>query len=179
MRGRGLAPVVLVAVFGGCGRKLPDAVKQAVETNRPLAVKVAEDAAKLCPGMKAAAPFQKDPSSAPPPPPSPATGTALATDAQVVDVYITCSWPDPRDSSGSTWAGTSFPRLKGTTAVPVRAVTMPEDMVETSCKAGVHDCMQIISPSRHHADEASADIRVLRPTPDGGEVEVVVALQPK
>lgn len=161
--------------LAGCSKRIPNEVAPAVETNLPIAIQVANDAAKLCPQLKAGAPFQPNPMAAPPPPPSPATGSALASHPQVVDVLVTCSWPDPRDPSGSTSAGTSFPRLKGKSSVPLRPVTMPDDFAVNTCKKDAQNCEQVVVPSRHSASEASADIRVARKTPDGS-VEVVVIL---
>jgi hypothetical protein len=161
----------------GCSKRIPKEVAPAVEANLPIAIQVAADAAKQCPSLKASAPFQPNPMDAPPPPPSPATGSALASHPQVTDVLISCSWPDPRDPTGSTFGGTSFPRLKGKSAVPLRPVTMPEDMAENTCKKDRENCEQVVVPSRHVASESSADIRILRKTPDGS-VEVVVILSP-
>lgn len=169
--------VVLFLFLSGCGKRVPNEVVPAVESSLPVAIKIAEDAGKLCPQLKASAPFQPNPMAAPPPPPSPALGTLLASDAHVADVQIMCSWPDPRDPSGNTGAGTSFPRLKGKPSVPVRAVTMPEDMARNTCKKDPKNCEQIVVPSRFVADEASADIRITRPTADG-TVEVTVILRP-
>jgi hypothetical protein len=160
----------------GCGKGVPSEVKPAVDRNLPIAVQVAESAAKLCPSLKARAPFQPDPSAAPPPPPSPAIGTALESDAQVKDVRITCSWPDPRQKTEEIWAGTSFPALKGTPSVPLRFVTNASEFAENTCKADAHNCHQIVVPSRYHASELSADVRVTRPTSDGGEIEVIVVI---
>ncbi|MBK9261279.1 MAG: hypothetical protein IPM54_15935 [Polyangiaceae bacterium] len=175
-----ILPSLLVAcsfVVIGCSKRIPNEVAPAVDANLPVAIQVAADTAKLCPSLKAGAPFQPNPMAAPPPPPSPATGSALASHAQVADVLVTCSWPDPRDPSGATFAGTSFPRLKGKSAVPLRPVTMAEDMALNTCKKDHQNCEQVVVPSRHVASEASADIRVIRKTPDG-TVEVIVILTP-
>lgn len=160
-----------------CSKRIPDEVASSVETNLPVAIHIAEEGAKSCPALKAGAPFQPNPMAAPPPPPSPAAGTPLATDTHVVDVIVMCSWPDPRDPTGNIGAGTGFPKLKGKAGVPVRAVTMPEDMARNTCKKDRDHCEQVVVPSRHVADERSADIRVTRKTPDG-TIEVTVILGP-
>lgn len=170
-------PVAAFLLVSGCSKRIPDEVAPMVETSLPVAIRVAEDAAKVCPSLKASAPFQPNPMAAPPPPPSPATGSSLASDPHVVDVLVTCMWPDPRDPSGSAGAGTSFPKLKNKVGVPLRAVTMPEDFASTTCKKDAQNCEQIVVPSRHVADEKSADIRITRKTPDG-TVEVVVVVTP-
>jgi hypothetical protein len=161
----------------GCSKRIPNEVSGAVEATLPVAIQVAEDAAKLCPQLKASAPFQADPMSAPAPPGSPARGSALQTQTQVVDVLVSCSWPDSRDATGAIWGGTSFPRLRGKVGVPLRAVTMPEDTARDTCAKDPQSCEQVIVPSRHMASEASADVRVVRKTADG-TVEVVVILAP-
>jgi hypothetical protein len=86
-------------------------------------------------------------------------------------------WPDPRDPAGNARAGTSFPRLKGKSPVPLRPVTMPDDFAQNTCKKDPDNCEQIVVPSRHVASESSADIRITRKTVDG-TVEVVVILAP-
>jgi hypothetical protein len=170
-------PISLLALVG-CGKSLPTELEPAVDAALPVAIQVAATGATLCSSMKDRAPFQPHPLAAPPPPASPAAGTALASDARVVNVLVGCSWPDPRDATGNAWGGTAFPRLNGKSAVPVRPVTMPSDIVQDTCAKNRHDCQQIIVPSRYVASGASADLRVVRPTPDGGEVEVVVVVIP-
>ncbi len=157
--------------LSSCSKRIPNEVAPAVETNLPIAIQVAENAAKSCPDLKA------NHSMGSPQAPSPAKGSALETNMQVVDVSITCMWPDPRDSTGATGEGTAFPRLKGKSAVPLRAVTMPEDFARTTCQKDPNNCEQVVVPSRHVASESSADIRVVRKTPVG-TVEVVVILAP-
>lgn len=170
-----LVPCLLLLL--GCSKRIPDEVAASVETNLPHAIRIAEEGAKSCADLKARAPFQTNPMAAPPPPPSPAAGSALASDAHVMDVIVTCVWPDPRDPKGNTGAGTGFPTLKGKARVPVRAVTMPEDMARNTCKNDPGHCEQVVVPSRHLADERSADIRITRKTPDG-TIEVVVIVGP-
>lgn len=170
-------PMVLGFATSSCSKRVPNEVDSFVEANLPIAIQVAEDGAKLCSSLKAAAPFNPNPLAAPPPPPSPATGTKLATDSHVVDVLVMCSWPDPRDKTGNTGAGTSFPALKNKVAVPVRAVTMPEDNAINTCKKNADHCERIIVPSRYLAAENTADIHVTRKTVDG-TIEVTVVIAP-
>jgi hypothetical protein len=169
-----LTLLALAQAAAGCGKTVPSEVQSVLDAQHAAAVKVAADAAAACPGAKGSAPFQPNPMAAPPPPPNPAKGTSLEADARVVDVFIMCSWPDPRDATHATWAGTSLPSLRGTSTVPALAVTMPEDMAVNTCKKDPHNCEQVIVPSRHSKAARSADLRLKRPTPDGGEVEVRV-----
>jgi hypothetical protein len=168
--------MILGSALVACGKSVPADVDEAVKRSLPLAVKVAEDAVKLCPAQRPNAPFNNPPANTPPPP-SPAAGTALDSDPQVVDVFVMCSFPDPR--SPNTSAGTGLQSLRKTSQVPARAVTMPGDMAENTCAKSPKSCQQIIVPSRVVAEEKSADIRVVRPLADGGEVEVRVILKPK
>jgi len=166
--------LAIAQAAAGCGKKVPSDVQSVLDAQHAAAVKVAVDAAAACPGAKGGAPFQPNPIAAPPPPANPAKGTSLESEAKVVDVFIMCSWPDPRDAKHATWGGTGLPSLRGTSAVPAMAVTMPDDIAVTTCKKDPHNCEQVIVPSRYSKAARSADLRLKRPTPDGGEAEVVV-----
>jgi len=171
--------VTLLAGLGtGCGRDLPEAVKPTILAQRGAAIELADAAARVCPQAVLSAPFQPNPMAAPALPGNPAVGTALANDPHVLDVIVSCSWPDPRDPSGETWGGTSLPRLHDHWGPPVRVVTMPEDFIENTCKGDAKTCEQLIVPSRHHEDASSADLRIVRPTEDGGVAEVTVVFVP-
>jgi len=160
----------------GCTKRVPAEVDDAVKRSLPLAIKVAEDAVKVCPGQKPNAPFNSPPANTPVPP-SPAIGTALESDTQVVDVFVMCTFPDPR--LPNTTAGTSLASLRKVSQVPARPVTTPSDMAENTCTKSPTSCQQVIVPSRIVTDEKSADIRIVRAIPGGGEVEVRVVLKPK
>ena len=168
-----LAPLCLVTA---CRRSVPREVADTVEKQKPNAIALAEQAAAQCAALKQRGPFAPSPVDAPPPPPSPAVGSPLASEPHVVDVLVSCSWPDPR--GGGAWGGTSFPKLKGPPGPPLRNVAMPENLAMENCSKDAHHCEQVRVPSWYHPSESSADIRVLRPTPDGGEIEVVVAISP-
>jgi hypothetical protein len=168
-----VATVILSVVFVGCSRKVPEEVKPTLERDRALARKIADDAAKTCLRAKGAAPFQPDPlSGAHLLPPNPAKGSSLEADANVFDVLVHCSWPDPRNPN--QWGGTSLRALKRRDTMPLRA--RPEDSVESTCRDSPHDCEQVLAPSRYSASAHSADLRVVRRTSDGGEAEVVVVM---
>jgi hypothetical protein len=130
----------------------------------------------VCPAAKDRAPFAKNPSGAALPPPNPAKGTSLDTEPKIVDVFVMCSWPDPRSPGSDMWAGTGLPALRGTSQVPLITVTMPEDIVENTCAKKPHDCVQVITPSRFAKAQKSADFRIVRPTSDGGEAEVRIII---
>jgi hypothetical protein len=162
--------LLLAIVIAGCGRKTPEAVKPTLESERATAIKVAEEAAKVCVSAKGRA-LGAVPIDEPPPPPNPAKGTSLEKNEMVYDVFITCSWPVP--GSPSTSSGTALPALKGNKHMRAITVTMPEDSVDTSCTKSPSHCEQTLTPSRYSVQKASADLRVVRPTPDGGEAEVI------
>ncbi len=113
---------------------------------------------------------------APPPPPNPAKGTSLESESKVIDVFVMCNWPDPR--SPDAWGGSGLRSLKGTSQIMTKPVTMPADMVTNTCTKDPHNCEQLITPSRYSTAEKSADLRITRPTSDGGEAEVVVVFSP-
>jgi hypothetical protein len=168
--------VALGLCLVGCSKPVPPEVEEAVDRSLPLAIKVAEDAAKLCPSQLENMPFHNPPKNSPPPA-SPAAGTALESDPQVVDVFVMCSFPDPRDAS--VMGGTGLQSLRKTSQVPARPVTMPEDLAENTCRKDASHCQQVIVPSRVSPNEKSADIRIIRPFEGGGQVEVRVVLVPK
>ena len=175
-RGRWKAVVVALGVCG-CSKKVPPAIREDVAARRADAIKIAEAAASVCPSAKARAGLSGvAPVDASPPPPNPAAGSVLECDSKVVDVLVTCSFQDPRDAKHATWAGTGLaPLKKKASGPPVRAVTMPEDFTESSCKGpSPRSCEAVIVPSRHVTSESSADLVVYRRTPDGGEAEVTV-----
>jgi hypothetical protein len=165
---------LLVLTSLGCGPDVPAELRDAVDSQRAEALDIALAAAEVCPRAIEAAPFQKSPISAGPLPANPALHTKLADDDRVVDVLVECSWPDPRHPDGSTWGGTSLRRLRGPSKPPLRMVTMPEDFAENNCDDDEARCEQLIVPSRHVPNERSADLRIVRPTSDGGRAELVV-----
>jgi hypothetical protein len=109
-------------------------------------------------------------------PPSPAKATPLEGDPKVVDVFVTCSWP--AKGNPALGEGTGLPSLRGTSHVPTRPVTMSKEIVDTTCDKDAKNCEAVVVPSRYGTSEASADLRVVRPLPDGGWVELVMVLAP-
>ena len=174
------APFALLAVISvlgsaGCSKKVPPDLQAVIDAQRATALEVADRSAAACPPWKARAPFQPNPSDVPEPSTtSPAKGTSLESEAKVMEVFVTCSWADPRNPKGDVWAGTGLPSLKGTRSQMTRTATMPEDVVSDTCKKNEAACETVIVPSRYSNDARSADLRIVRPTPDGGRAEVTV-----
>jgi hypothetical protein len=162
--------VAAAVAVAGCTRKTPEAVKPTLESERAATIKVAEDAATVCLAAKGRA-LGAVPMNEPEPPPNPAKGTSLEKNEMVYDVFVTCSWPVPGKPGMS--AGTGLTPLKGNKHIRMITVTMPEDSVETSCTKSPSKCEQVLTPSRYSVQKASADLRVVRPTADGGEAEVI------
>lgn len=175
MRPVPLSGALLIALVAGCQRHatVPPAAKAVLDARRTTAEAVALDAAKLCPSMKGRVPITP---ATPPPPPNPALGSALESDPEVQDVLVMCGWPSATDPSMSE--GSGIPSLKKTSHVPVRAVTMPEDRAETTCVESPRDCEEVIVPSRYSARSDTADLKIVRPTPDGGTVELTMVIVP-
>ena len=178
-----IRPVALsllsVLILGGCGgKKVPGDVKVVLDAQRATARSVAEAGAKLCPQLKSSAPSQPRKENAPmaAPLPSPAKGSPLESEAKIADVFVMCSWTLPKDPSMSE--GTGMSSLRGTTHVPKRPVTMPDDRAETTCKENASSCEEVLVPSRFSEKPNSADLRIVRPTPDGGTIEVTVVIAP-
>ena len=161
----GLA-ILFASMPMACGKKVPASVRATLDTQRAAVVLLAHDAAKACASIR------------PPTAPtlaSPAKGTPLESDPKVTEVFVSCAWPDAKNPALSN--GNSFSALRGTSHVPKRPATMPGDYIENSCKQDVHDCSQVVVPSRFSANENSLDLKVKYPTTDGGEVEVIATFE--
>ena len=165
----------VVLALTACSKKAPPDVRAVVDAQHDAALKVADDAIVACPPMRVRAPFQPNPMDAPVPMNErPGKGTSLELEPNVMDVFVMCSWPDPRDAAGATWAGTALPALKGGHPKMVRPVTMPEDIASDTCKKNESSCERLVVPSRYSESAKSADLRIVRPTKDGGRAEVTI-----
>lgn len=167
--------VLLVVVVAACQRhaEVPPAAKAVLDARRATAEAVALDAAKLCPSMKGRVPIT---AATPPPPPNPAIGTALESDPKVQDVLVMCVWTSATDPSMSE--GDGIPSLKKTPHMRTRPVTMPEDRAETTCLKSPRDCEEVLVPSRYSTRADTADLKIVRPTADGGTVELTMVIVP-
>lgn len=158
-----------LAASGACTLdKIPEDLRPTIEPRLPLAISVAKSAAAQCAEVKH--------SAAPPPAVSPAADTALATDLAVVDILVRCRWADEQGpappSAGHTF---EFPPLHG---APRHAPATPPVLVYDSyIKPGDLDFERVHVPSVYSDIASSADIVATEPIPDGGAVEVTVAVR--
>lgn len=170
--------LLIACSLGGCSKAVPEEVRVVLDANHADAVKAADAAVAICPawkersGVTGKIPIEV----APPTTDHPARGTSLESDGKIRDVYVSCTWPDPR--SEGTESGLSIPALKGQNVSAQRRVTMPEDFAKNTCDEGVGDCERVIVPSRYAAEEASADLVIQRKLPDGGTALTTVVIVP-
>src|SRR5262249_31634445 len=153
---------------------------------RPDARNVAEAAAKACAAQFTSGRFTVKGKSCAvnklpgetivPAIPSPAKGTALETNPLVLEVETTCFAP----ISGAESCGSSLGSLHGAFSGP--GANRTRNVVDGDCKSTSTDCEDVITPSQRAADEASADLRIVKPVsggPAGATVEVTVVLAKK
>lgn len=105
-------------------------------------------------------------------PTSPATGTALERDPEVLQVEVTCFWPSA--SGAGTGEGNSFQPLRAQAERRSGSV----DVYKLAGDDQNHTLEEVEHPAVRVHDPAAFDLRVLRPTPSGGWIEVVVTLKP-
>ncbi len=104
-------------------------------------------------------------------PASPAVGTALERDPEALQAEVTCYWPSPGGGGG----GNSFVALRA----DAERRGGREDVYPISGKDdNRHTFEEVINPAVEVNDPAAFDLRVVRPTPSGGWVDVVVTLKP-
>lgn len=159
--------VAATAIFACRLDNLPPELKPMVDSRLPRAVSLAESAAQRCAEPKAA--------DGPAPPVSPARGTSLSEELEVIEILVRCD----RGQSHATPPGTgahsfSFPPLRQ--AAPHAHSPPPELRYDTFVKLGDQDFERVLVPSQFSQVASSADIVVTRPIPGGGTVEVTVAM---
>jgi hypothetical protein len=152
--------------LGACLDNVPPELRPMVDSRLPRAVSLAESAAARCAAHRAG----EDPEPAV----SPAVGTSLAEELEVVEIVVRCDW-EPSD--GKSPAGDehsfTFPPLRQTAA---HTHSPPPALVyDTFVKRGDRDFERVHVPSQFSDVASSADIVVTRLIPGGGTVEVTVA----
>lgn len=161
-----LSTIVAALALSACLDNVPPGLKPMVDSRLPRAVSLAESAAAGCVAHKAA----EGPDSAS----SPAVGTSLAEELEVVEILVRCDW-EPRDEKSPEGREHSF------TFPPLRRAARhshsppPKLVYDTFVKLGDHNFERVHVPSQFTDAASSADIVVTRPIPGGGTVEVTVA----
>lgn len=104
-------------------------------------------------------------------PASPAVGTPLERDREVLQARVTCLW---RTGAGGG-AGNSFQPLR----MEGERRNGREDVYVLSGKDDDrHTLEEVVTPAVQVNDPAAFDVRVVRPSPSGGWVDVIVTLKP-
>lgn len=177
----------LLTAATACGKKVPSDIKPALEAVRTDARKVADDAAKVCAAQFTSGRYTATPKGCAinllpgekvvPVIPSPAVGTSLESNSLVLDVETTCWAPTaPGQACGSNLARLRRPPASGPGAGRAR------NAVEGNCKSDSTDCEEVLVPSQTAVDEASTDLRIVKPVaggPAGATVEVTVIFAKK
>lgn len=140
-----------------------------VDARLPLAISLAKGGAAHCP----------DPTTdaAPASPATPARGTALGTDMNVVEILVRCIWPGDDEHSSHVESGHeyTFPALR---KAERRSHSSPPQLIyDTFVKKGDPSFERIYTPSMYCDEPDSLDIVVTQPTPGGGSIEVTVAVK--
>lgn len=145
---------------------VPPAMKPMIDARMPRAINLADSAAKLCAEYKESG---GSPTAA-----SPAVGTSLAEELEVIEILVRCVW-DPHDDTppGEQLRNYRFPPLRK--AAPHDHDPAPRMVYDSFVKDGDHDYERVFTPSQFSDSPDSADIIATRPIPGGGTVEVTVS----
>ena len=145
---------------------VPPELKPIVDSRLPRAISLAESAAIQCAAHKETG------GSAPTG--SPARGTSLAEELEVIEILVRCDWGHRHDTPPEgVEPSFSFPPLR--LATPHAHSPAPKLVYDSFVKQGDHDFERVYVPSQFSGAALSADILVTRPLPGGGSVEVTVA----
>lgn len=161
--------IIVMAVSGllGCGVDvIPPELKPMIDSRMPRAISLAESVATKCAAQREA--------EGSVPAASPAAGTSLAEELEVVEILVRCDWGDSDEHSPEAGAHSfMFPPLRQAT----RHTHAPSPVLvyDTFVKRGDHDFERVLVPSQFSDATGSADIVATRPIPGGGTVEVTVA----
>jgi hypothetical protein len=186
-----LVAVTMACSGTGCSKKVPAGVQPALETVRGDARKVAEAAARICGAQFASGQFYATEKSCGskvlpgqevvPAFPSPAKGTALESDPNVLEVETTCIAPLPSGGNVKESCGQTLGYLRNAFK-PGDFRSGNWDTSENSCKDSPSNCEMVEVPSRLAKEPSSVDLTVIRPMvggPPGGTVSVKVTVAKK
>ncbi len=183
------ALVLGALLFVGCDKEVPSETQPSLDAVRADARLVAEAAAKACGANFASGRFEvtgtgcslkKLPGEQMVPTiPSPAKGTALEGQADVIQVQTRCYAPVSGKPGESCGMGLDDLRPGARmAAVPGRK----RDPVDSTCDKAPADCEETVVPSQFEADPKSVDLRIIKPVvggPEGATAEIIVTILAK
>jgi len=182
-------PIVLV--LSACGKKVPSEVQPTLDAIREDARKVADAAAKTCGAQFASGQYYVSGKSCGakvlpgqemvPTIPSPAKGTPLESNPNVVEVETTCNAPMASTGNAQESCGMGLGNLHNAFK-PGDFQNGNWDTAENTCKGSPSNCEMVEVPSRMVKDTKSVDLTVVRPMvggPPGGTVTVKLTLAKK
>jgi hypothetical protein len=177
-------------VSTGCSKRISPKVEPTLTAVRAEARSIAAAAAATCETEFSTGRFTVDLSGCSvnllagetvvPPVASPAKGTSLEGNPQIVNVQVTCEAPIP----GRTheWCGSDLSPLRKPAGSPGPARTGPRKTAESTCGKSPTDCEEVVVPSHYAADLDSVDLRIVKPVvggPAGATVEVTISIKKK
>jgi hypothetical protein len=182
--------IILGAVlFVGCGKKVPAETQSSLDAVRADARLVAETAAKACGANVATGRFEVTGAGCSlktlpgeqvvPTMPSPAKGTALEGQADVIQVRTFCYVPVPGKPGESCGMGLDELR-PGVSMVAVPGRT--RELADSTCRRSPGDCEETVVPSQFEPDAKSIDLRIIKPVvggPEGATAEITVTILAK
>ncbi|MEO8877241.1 MAG: hypothetical protein ABI461_16730 [Polyangiaceae bacterium] len=167
-----LAVGIGLVVLPACSKHVPSDVAPLVDSVRTDADAVAVVAAKQCAEMTKSGRMTASPKGCAinklpgeeivPETPSPAKGTALDTNPNVANVFVTCNVPTTPNEACGIGLGPLRPTPG---AVPVNRG--PNDPAGSTCKSTPTDCNEVITPSHYLTTPGTADFRVVKPVSGG------------
>lgn len=173
-----------VSLLTACGKKVPREVRPTLDAIRDDARKVADAAAKLCGAQFVSGQFFVSGTSCGqtvlpgqttvPVIASPAKGTALETNPNVIEVETTCEV----GMSSQLSCGLGLATLRNAFK-PGAFQSGNWDTAEDSCKDSASNCEMVEVPSRMVKETKSVDLTIVRPMlggPGGGRARVKVTI---
>lgn len=161
----------------GCHKQVPAEVRPALDSVREDARKAADNAVKACSAQFASGQFYVTPKgcgqkvlpgqTVVPTIPSPAKGTSLESNPNVVEVQAECSAPTGSASGGTTTGCSMGLDSLHKAFGPGDFKSGNWDTAEDSCKSSPSNCEKVEVPSRYAKDDKSADLTITRPVPGG------------
>lgn len=179
--------VAALGALGGCSKHVPSNVAPLVESVKPDVLALAVEAAKACGDILKSGRMTVTANGCSlnvlpgetmvPELPSPAKGTALESNPDVVNVFVMCNASAAPNQSCGSGLGPLRPSPR---FLPMD--NGPRDPLDGTCRSSPTDCDEAFVPSRHVASADSVDLHVVKPViggPAGANAEVTVVLKKK